>query len=472
MTVRPAAEGKFEFRVPLVIVGAGSCGLTAALAAHDAGTEILILERDENPTGSTSLSAGLIPAACTRFQREKGVEDSPEIFAADLTAKAKGQSDPAIVNAVAEASGQTIDWLADDHGLEFHLLEGFYYPGHSRLRMHGPANQTGAELEQSLLAAAERAGIDVITGASVEDLYAQQDGTVVGVGFRRPNGEIETVGCDALILACNGFGGNREMVGRFIPEMAEAEYCGHASNTGDAVNWGMELGAKLADMGSYQGHGSVAYPHGLPLTWAVMTQGGFQVNLRGERFANEMRGYSEHAQEVIRQPDHLAWNIYDERCEMPALAFHDYREIAKLGSIKRAITVEELAALTDLPVETLKSTMADVRSYALGEKDDPLGRDFTKQPPLSPPYCAAKVNGALFHTQGGLVIDTETRVLKSDGTPLPNLFAGGGAARGLSGPSSWGYMSGNGLLSATVLGRLAGLSAARFLGESRKRDSV
>jgi fumarate reductase flavoprotein subunit len=253
------------------------------------------------------------------------------------------------------------------------------------------------------------------------------------------------------------------MVETFIPEMAEAEYYGHSSNTGDAVDWGSALGAVLADMGSYQGHGSVAYPHGLPLTWAVITQGGFQVNLKGERFANEMRGYSEHAQEVIKQPGHLAWNIYDERCEKPALKFHDYREITKLGSVKRAGTIDELATLTDLPVEALMRTLDDVKSYASGEKQDPFGRDFTKQPPLSAPYLAAKVNGALFHTQGGLVIDTQTRVLKDDGTPLPNLFAGGGAARGLSGPSSWGYMSGNGLLSATVLGRLAGLSAAHLI---------
>lgn len=463
MTVRPAPKSNFEFSVPLVIVGAGSCGLTAALAARNSGVEVLVLERDENPTGSTSLSAGLIPAAGTRFQREKGVVDSPEIFAADLAAKARGQSDPAIVKAVAEASGQTIDWLADQHDVEFHLVEGFYYPGHSRLRMHGPRNQTGAELEQSLLAATERAGIDILTGASVEDLHAEQDGTIVGVGFRRPNGEVETVGCAAIILACNGFGGNRQMISTFIPEMAEAEYCGHASNTGDAMEWGTALGAALADMGSYQGHGSVAYPHGLPLTWAVITQGGFQVNLNGERFADEMRGYSEHAQEVIKQPGHLAWNIYDERCEKPALGFHDYREIVKLGSIKRAGTIEELAASTDLPVEALKRTLADVRRYAAGEIPDPLGRDFTRQPALEAPYLAAKVNGALFHTQGGLVIDTHTRVMKVDGTPLPNVFAGGGAARGLSGPSSWGYMSGNGLLSATVLGRLAGLSAARFL---------
>ena len=160
---------------------------------------------------------------------------------------------------------------------------------------------------------------------------------------------------DTLILACNGFGGNREMVAQFIPEMADAEYYGHNSNTGDAVDWGIALGAAMADMGSYQGHGSVAYPHGLPLTWAVMTQGGFQVNLDGYRFADEMRGYSEHAQEVIKQPGHLAWNIYDERCEKPALGFHDYREIVKLGAVKRANTIDELASLIDLPSKTLSN---------------------------------------------------------------------------------------------------------------------
>ncbi|MCP8939457.1 FAD-dependent oxidoreductase [Alsobacter sp. SYSU M60028] len=461
MPVHSAKEVQFDFTVPVVVIGAGACGLTAALAAKDEGADVLVLERDERPTGSTSLSAGLIPAAGTRFQKEKGIDDTPEIFAADLTAKAKGKSDPAIVRAVAEASGPTIDWLADRHAVELHLLDGFYYPGHSRLRMHGPVSQTGADLEQSLLAAAERAGIDIITSASVEDLYADESGRVVGVGFRRPNGEVETVGCEALVLACNGFGGNPAMVATYIREMADAEYCGHTSNTGDAVTWGSALGAALGDMGSFQGHGSVAHPHGLPLTWAVITQGGIQVNLNGERFANEMRGYSEHAEEVIKQPGRVAWDIFDERCEKPALGFHDYREIKKLGAIKRADNLEELAALTELPLEALRRTLDEVRRYAAGEASDPLGRDFTTQPPLAPPYLAAKVNGALFHTQGGLVIDTQARVLRADGSPLPNLFAGGGAARGLSGPSSWGYMSGNGLLAATVLGRIAGQSAAR-----------
>lgn len=467
MAVRPADEAKFEFSVPILVIGAGACGLTAALAAHGDGWEVLILERDEHPAGSTSLSAGLIPAACTRFQREKGIEDSVELFASDLTAKAKGQSDPSIVRAVAEASGPTIDWLADVQGIELHLVEGFRYPGHSQLRMHGPAGQTGRELEDGLIAAAGRAGIDILTGASAETLYADPDGKVVAVGFHRPDGKVETVGCETLILACNGFGGNRAMLRRFIPEMAKAEYCGHASNTGDAIEWGRALGAESADLGSYQGHGSVAHPHGLPLTWAVMTQGGFQVNAHGLRFADEMRGYSEHAEEVIRQPGRIAWNIYDERCEKPALAFHDYRQIAALGAVKRAATVEELSALTELPRDALGRTLADVTSYARSEARDPLGRDFSGQPPLSAPYLAVKVNGALFHTQGGLIIDPAARVRRRDGSLLPNLFAGGGAARGLSGPSSWGYLSGNGLLSATVMGRLAGLAARVLVAGAR-----
>ncbi|NNM71585.1 FAD-dependent oxidoreductase [Enterovirga aerilata] len=464
MAIRPAAEARFEFSVPVLVIGAGACGLTAALSAREAGAEVLVLERDPRPSGSTSLSAGLIPAAGTRLQHEKGIADSPEIFAADLAAKARGRNDPAVVRAVAEASGPTIDWLVASQGLDLHLVEGFTYPGHSRLRMHGPKTQTGADLEAMLLGAAERAGIDILTGASVEDLFADETGRVVGAGFRRPDGTAEAVGCEALVLACNGFGGNPDLVRRHIPEMAEAEYCGHASNTGDALRWGLALGAAAADLGSYQGHGSVPRPHSAPLTWAVITLGGFQVNAQGKRFANEMRGYSEHAEEVLKQPGRFAWDIYDARCEAPALAFHDYREFKRLGAIKEAGSVRELAAVTGLSEAALADTLRNVEDCAAGRAQDPFGRDFTKNPPLAPPYRAAKITGALFHTQGGLAIDAGARVLRPGGAKLPNLFAGGGAARGLSGPSAWGYLSGNGLLSAVVLGRIAGLSAAALVG--------
>lgn len=458
MAVKSAEKATFEFSVPVVVIGAGACGLTAALSVVEQGVDVLVLERDALPTGSTSLSAGLIPAAGTRLQREKGVEDSAEQFAADIMAKAHGMNDPVVVQAVAEASGPTVDWLLDAHKLDLHLIEGFYYPGHSRLRMHGPRSQSGADLEGMLLQAAASAGVDIITNASAEDLYADADGRIVAVGFDRPDGSKEVVGCDAVILACNGFGGNPDKVKQYIPEMAEAEYFGHVSNTGNALDWGVALGAEARDLGSYQGHGSVSVPHGSLLTWAVITLGGIQVNSNGERFADEMQGYSEHAQQVLRQPGKVAWDIYDARCEEPALAFHDYQELIAMGGVRHADSVAELASVTGLPLETLERTLCDVAACAQGEAVDVYGRDFTHNIPLAPPYRAVKVTGALFHTQGGLAIDSAARVLNVHGQPLPNLYAGGGAARGFCGPAAFGYLSGNGLLSAVVLGRIAGLS--------------
>src|SRR5260221_12702609 len=106
----------------------------------------------------------------------------------------------------------------------------------------------------------------------------------------------------------------------------------------------------------------------------------------------------------------------------------------------------------------LGETLDEVRRYAASGGQDPFGRDFSNKPDLAPPYYGIKVTGALFHTQGGLVVDEAARV-----PPMRNLFAGGGAARGLSGAHVWGYLSGNGLLSAIALGRTAGSQAAALI---------
>ena len=461
MAVLAAAEARFEYSVPVVVIGAGACGLTAALAAREAGAEVLLLERDAKPAGSTALSTGLIPAAGTRFQSALGIEDSPELLAADIWRKAKGATDRAIVDAVARASGPTIEWLADRHGVAFKLVEGFLYPGHSVLRMHGTPHRTGEELESALLAAAARLGIDIVSSAVATDLYAQADGRVVAVGFSRPDGATETVGCNALVLACCGFGGNKEMVRSHIPEIADAEFWGHVGNQGDAIRWGTALGAAVADLGSYQGHGAVATPYGNPVNWGLLTNGGYQVNVLGSRFSNEVRGYSEQAVEVIAQPGRVAWDVFDETRERPILGFADYDEIRSLGGVKRAESVRALAALIGVPAEALERTNAEVDELRASGREDRWGRKFAGTAPLAAPFCAIKVTGALFHTQGGLVIDPAAAVLRPDRSALPNLFAGGGAARGLSGPSNWGYFSGGGLLTATTLGRIAGESAAR-----------
>ena len=421
-------------KIPVVVIGAGACGLTAALAAKDAGAEVLVLERDSSPSGSTALSSGFVPAAGTRYQRAAGIDDSPELFAADVMRKNHGEADPRIVDALCRGIGPTLEWLDDRHGVRFDVLQGFTYPGHSRLRMHAVAEKTGEALMAALLRAS--ADVDILTSARVTDVSRRS------VRYERPDGTSDEVEYEALVLACSGYGGNKEMVRRYLPEIADALYFGHVGNQGDAVRWGAALGAQAMDMTAYQGHGSVAAPHGILVTWALMTEGGIQVNESGERFSNEHLGYSEQCLPVLKQPGGVAWCIYDERLHQLGMTFPDYRDAHAAGAVRPAPDLPKLA-------RTLET---------IYREKDPFGRDFTTKPKLVPPFYGIKVTGALFHTQGGLVIDERARVL-----PLPNIFAGGGAARGVSGAHVWGYLSGNGLLSAVGLGRIAGESAARLL---------
>jgi len=460
-TVVAAADENFHIHVPVLIVGAGAAGLCAALAAKEAGVDAVLVERDAVPMGSTALSAGLIPAARTRFQRAKGIADNPLLFAADIQRKAKGEADPAVVEAVAQGAAPLVEWLAERHGFPFEVVDNFNYPGHSAMRMHGLPSRTGQELIDRLRNAAEANDIVILTRSIIERLLVDPDGRICGADVVHRDGIRECIGCDALILACNGFGGNPELVRRYIPEMADALYFGHPGNRGDAVTWGDALGAELSHLGAYQGHGSVATPHNILISWAVIMQGGIQINREGHRFCDETCGYSEQAAEVLRQPGGIAWSVFDARISAVARQFEDFRKAESAGAILTAESITDLAKAMNVPTATFTAEWNKVENLKAAGDRDRYGREFLAEQSCEPLYHAVKVTGALFHTQGGLAVDPDGRVKRKDGTRFPNLFAAGGAAAGVSGSIAAGYLSGNGLLTATVLGQLAGKAAAK-----------
>ena len=452
MSVLPTPETGFDLEVPILIIGSGAAGMSAALAVACSGADAFVIEADAVPQGSTALSAGLIPAAGTKFQQAAGIEDDPEIFAADIQRKAKGENPGELVDLLSKAAGPAIDWLSERYGLPFSVVTDFDYPGHSRRRMHGLPTRSGAELVDRLRSTCEAEGVDIICNRRAVTLFATRE-RITGVEVLGPDGP-ERIGCEVLILACNGFGGNREMVNQHMPGIQDALWFGHDGNKGDAIVWGNALGAETGHLSAYQGHGNVAHPHGILITWAVITEGGVQVNREGQRFWNEAQGYSEAAREVLAQPGGEAFAVFDDRIAAVARQFQDFKDAEAAGAIRTADTWKALAALCDLPVETFSQTMA---SIPRGDTDA-FGRTFG-QTPLAPPFHAVKVTGALFHTQGGLCVDKNARVKNTMGDVLPNLFAAGGAAMGVSGSGDSGYLSGNGLLSAVVLGAVSGSQA-------------
>lgn len=454
------SDRPFAMSLPLIVIGGGAAGMVAALSAREKGIDVVVVERDAVPRGSTALSAGLVPAAGTRWQAESGISDAPHVFSGDIMHKAQNQPDCDLVRRVTETVGPTLEWLADAYGLPFSLVDNFRYPGHSALRMHGLPSRSGEELIDRLRTAAEDAGVDILTGAHVHGLVADACGRPRGVVIHRMDGSVEEIGCDALILACNGYGGNPALVAEHIPEMTNALYFGHPGNQGDALAWGAALDAEARDLAGHQGHGSVAHPAGILITWATIMEGGFQVNTRGERFSDESHGYSEQAAAVLAQPDGIAWTIFDRRIAGIAAQFEDFRNAERMKAIVEAETIGDLAQATGLERAAIEASFAAVAAYKDGSAADVHGRDFSDVAQLEAPYRAVRVTGALFHTQGGLVIDEMARVMRTDESSIDNLYAAGGAACGVSGRAASGYLSGNGLLTAVALGRIAGLSAA------------
>ena len=448
-----------EIEVDCLIIGGGAAGLTAALAAIEAGDNVLLAERDAKLAGSTALSSGLIPAAETKAQSAQSIEDSRDVFFTNIMAKNKNSADPDHVRTIIDQIPQTLDWLADRHDIPFHVLDDFLYPGHSHHRMHAVPEVTGQGLVTRLEQAVMATEAMIVTGAQVIDLVVTAGGEFLGATCQRPDGASEAIAARRVILACNGYGGNPGLVARYIPEMKDALYFGHPGNQGEAILWGEQLGAVPAHLSGYQGHGSVAHPHGILVTWALMMEGGIQINLDGKRFSNEHQGYSEQAVAVLAQPEKTAFNIFDSRLRDLGRRFEDFRNAEDSGAVITADSADELAAKIGVDATALTASLQDCTTLAASGEADIHGRRFNADTMLAPPYCAVRVTGALFHTQGGLLVDSKARVRRADGGVFKTIFACGGAACGVSGPDVSGYLSGNGLLTALALGHLAGGAA-------------
>ncbi len=188
----------------------------------------------------------------------------------------------------------------------------------------------------------------------------------------------------------------------------------------------------------------------------------------GHRFGDESTGYSEFGPQLAARPGATGWLVFDQRVHDLCLPFTDFRQTVEGGALVWADDAVALAAATGLPEAAVTEELAATEAVAHGTATDRLGRTHFEAP-LEPPYAAVKVMPALFHTQGGLVVDGNARVLTAADEPIPGLYASGGAAAGISGHGAAGYLAGNGLLPA--LG-LAFLAADHVRGQNPTSDDL
>jgi succinate dehydrogenase/fumarate reductase flavoprotein subunit len=440
--------------VHLIVVGGGLAGLVAALWALELGAQVTLLEKGDRLGGSFVYSSGYIWSYkdLHTFRREA--------TAGDVT----------LQTLILERLETCLDWLVDRS-----------VP--ALTRETGNPLTFGARFEPEqvvakLVARIAASGGRTLLGTAMYGLVEDSAGRIAGV--RAVSGEERrTERADAVILASGGFAGNPELVKRYILRgSGTMRLRAHPWSTGDGFLAALEAGALAsAGLDEFYGRNLPAPPAAFPPEEFVEVSqlyGRYAVaiNRNGERYADEAADWSETAlvRATASQPGLRAWYVLDAtdlRGRVRDRTVEEMVETARHvgGTVLRADSLEELAgrlAERGVPRTSVLGTLSEYKAAVAG------GRSGDLSPPRSdpaaslrvPPFVAVEVTPAITHTIGGLAVDGGCRVLRrTDGRPLPGLFAAGVEVGGMS---AGGYASG--LAAALVFGKVAAEFASRLGG--------
>ena len=318
-----------------------------------------------------------------------------------------------------------------------------------------------ALIGRALLAFVETGNGTVRTNTALTSLLVE-DGAVVGVNAVS-DGEPVTIRADrGVLLAAGGYERNGELRRRYQPELTDEWTQGCEGNTGDALQAGVEIGAATDMLEECWFAPGLVVPDTRPVFYTTVWSG-IWVNGAGKRYLNERLPYDRAGHEMLRAEQdsdvsHLpTYWVFDQRQIDNERAFaglpvapevrgwFDVEQFLEAGVLKRADTLEELAELIGLPAGSLTATVDEFNGYARSGKDEQFHRgeapwDLTithlagshtdgPNPCLGVidkgPFYAATIVLSDLGTKGGLKTDEHARVLRTDGSAIPGLYASG-----------------------------------------------
>jgi len=486
----------------IVVVGAGLAGLSAAIAAREAGASVTVLERAPlaERGGNTRFSNGAMRAVYAGVDDIEvltgGLSDAEcaradfgsytrEQYFDDLARVTQYRTDMGLADLLVDRSRDTMLWLAK-HGVrflplyewQFRLPDGrVKFSGGSAVETYG----AGDGLSASLFAAAERLGIDVVYGARAVELIDGPAG--VSTVIVRQGREEVAFEAKSIILACGGFEANPEWRTRYLgPGWELAKVRGTRFNTGDGLR--MALGIGAMPFGNWSGCHSSSWDFNAPdvneLEFGTVFKRddyleGIVVNADGKRFFDEgadIRAltYAKLGRAVLAQPGQVAWQIFD--AQGAARLHGEYR--TRRAARFTANTLEDLVAQLEginkaaclASIGDFNAAVRDDVPYDPGKKDGratqglAIPKSNWANRIIEPPFEAYAVTCGITFTFGGVKIDPQCRVLDQDGAIIPSLYAAGELVGGLF---YFNYPGGSGLMAAAVFGRIAGEAAAAAL---------
>ena len=487
----------------IVIVGAGGAGMTAAITAAEEGKSVVILESQSMVGGNSVRATGGMNAGKTVYQDENefgeaaGVEktlktaaekyadnetitalaktvseqwaeyqanptgyfDSVELMELDTMVGGKGINDPDLVETLCSNSADAIDWL-DEHGITLHNVASF--GGASVKRIHRPVDADGKTISVGsymiplLQENCEKAGVQILLNTTANEILTDANGAAVGVKATGASGETVTVNAKAVVLTTGGFGANLDMVTEYKPELKGFMTTNAAGAQGQGIEMATAIGAGTVDMDQIQIHPTVEANTAALITEGLRGDGAVLINAEGKRFIDEVGTRDVVSAAEIAQTGSYSWLVVDQAMVDASSVIQGY---IKKGYTVTGETYEELGKAMGVDEAAFAETMNTWNGYVDAKNDPDFGRTSFAKALDTAPYYAIKVTAGVHHTMGGLKINTNTEVLKADGSVIPGLFAAGEVTGGVHGANRLG---GNAVADFTVFGRIAGKAASDY----------
>ena len=468
----------------VIIVGAGISGLSAALDLGRGGAKVLVIDMASVFGGHAVMSQGSLSIVDTPTQRAAGFKDSPELAFQDFHRWGEDPATDWVRYYVDNSKRDIYDWV-DELGVRF--SEVVASSGNSVPREHQPIGRGIGLVTPIYRTCLELGTIDFLWNSKVSQLLTV-DGRVVGVLIRdmRTGAERKLLG-KAVILATGGFQSNLDMVREFWPaefRFPERILAGSGKNSiGLGHQMAKAVGGELVRM-DYQWN----YFTGLPDPRAPGSNRGLNatnlygilVNDEGRQFVNFHSWAKEGMPALLKQKNATCWCIFDEASKsnfsVSGSDWADFKKVDKLilqnkALVKRADTLEELAKLSGLPVQTLLATVARYNELVDQGEDKDFGRfgpgkstfSNSASPKIStPPYYAMQTYPLTRKSMGGVAIDLSCRVVDKQKKAIPGLYAVG-ELTGLAGINGKAALEGTFLGPCIVTGRVAARSLLKEL---------